>query len=68
MRANHGAPKAIVATAHKRARIVDHLRKYRQDDVEPGADDYEEKYRDRTIRHLKRNARPLGLDLVPVTA
>jgi hypothetical protein len=68
MRANHGAPNAIVATAHTLARMVSHVRTYRQDDVEPGADDYEATYRDRTIRHLQRNARQLGLDLVPVTA
>ena len=68
MRAKHGAPKAIVATAHKLARIVYHLLKYREDYVDPGADSYEEKYRDRAIRNLKRKARQLGLDLVPVTA
>ena len=68
MPATPGAPKAIVDTAHKLARIVYHLRTYRQDYVDPGADYSEEKYRDRTIRHLKRTARQLGLDLVPVTA
>jgi len=68
MRATHGAPKAIVATAHKRARMVYHLLTYRQAYRDPGADSYEEKYRDRTIRNLKRKARQLGLDLVPVTA
>jgi hypothetical protein len=68
MRATHGAPNAIVATAHTRARIVSHLLTYRQDYVDPGADDYEEKYRERTLRHLKRKARQLGLTLVPVTA
>ena len=39
-----------------------------EDYVDPGADSYEAKYRDRTIRNLKRKARQLGLDLVPVTA
>jgi transposase len=68
MRATHGAPKAIVATGHTLARIVYHLLTYRHDYVDPGADDYEEKYRDRAIRHLKRKARQLGLDLVPVPA
>jgi hypothetical protein len=50
------------------ARIVYHLLTYRQDYIDPGPDYYEEKYRDRMIRHLKRKARQLGLDLVPVTA
>jgi len=68
MRAKHGAPKAIVATAHKLARMVSHVLTYRQAYIDPGADYYEEKYRDRTIRNLKRKARQLGLDLVPVTA
>jgi hypothetical protein len=68
MRAKHGAPKAIVATAHKLARIVSHRLNYREDSGDPGAYDYEAKYRDRTIRHLQRHARQLGLDLVPVTA
>ncbi len=68
MRATHGAPKAIVATAHKLARIVYHLLTSRQAYSDPGPDYYEEKYRDRTIRNLKRKAHQLGLDLVPVTA
>lgn len=68
MRATHGAPKAIVATAHTRARMVSHWLTYRQASIDPGADDYEEKYRDRAIRHLQRKARQLGLDLVPVTS
>jgi len=67
-RAKHGAPKAIVATAHKLARMVSHVLTYRQAYIDPGADYYEEKYRDRTIRNLKRKARQLGLDLVPVPA
>jgi len=67
MRATHGAPKASVATAHTRARMVSHLRTSRQASLDPGADDYEAKDRDRTIRHLQRKARHLGLDLVPVT-
>lgn len=67
MRATHGAPKAIVATAHTRARMVSHWLTYRQASIDPGADDYEEKYRDRAIRHLQRKARQLGLDLVPMT-
>jgi len=52
---------------HTRARMVSHLRTYRQDYVDPGADHYEAKYRDRTIRTLQRKARQRGLDLVPVT-
>lgn len=68
MRATQGAPKAIVATAHQLARRGYHLRTYRHDDGDPGADDYEETYRDRAIRHLQRKARQLGLALVPIPA
>jgi transposase len=35
MRARHGAPVAITATAHKLARIVYHMIKYREDYVDP---------------------------------
>jgi transposase len=38
LRAHHGAPNAIVATAHTLARLVYHLRTYRQDSGDPGAD------------------------------
>jgi len=64
MRARHGAPKAIVATAHKLARIFYRMLKFREEYVDPGASYYEEKYRQRAIRNLKRRARQLGLEVV----
>lgn len=69
MRAKHGAAKAIVATAHKLARTVYFMLKYRQDYRDPGADYYEERYRDRQLRNLKRKAAELGfaLQLRPAT-
>jgi transposase len=65
MRAKHGGPKAITATAHKIARIFYHLLKHKEEYYDPGQDYYEQKYRERVIRNLKRRAKDLGLDLVP---
>jgi hypothetical protein len=66
IRARHGAPKAITATAHKLARIVYFMLKNRQPYHDPGADYYEEQYRVRTIRNLQRKASKLGLRLEPI--
>jgi transposase len=65
IRARHGAPKAVTATAHKLARIVYSMLKYRQPYRDPGADYYEEQYRIRTIRSLQRRASKLGMRLEP---
>jgi transposase len=66
MRAKHGGPKAITATAHKIARIFYHMLKYKQEFRDPGRDFYEQQYRDRVIKNLKRKAKTLGLELVPL--
>ena len=66
IRARHGAPKAITATAHKLARIVYFMLKNRQPYHDPGADYYEEQYRIRTIRNLQRKASKLGMRLEPI--
>ena len=68
IRARHGAPKAVTATAHKLARIVYFMLKNRQPYHDPGADYYEEQYRIRTIRSLQRKAAKLGLCLEPIGA
>jgi hypothetical protein len=67
-RAQLGSPKAIVATAHKIARIVYHMLKYGTAYTDPGADYYEQQYRERAIQHLKRKAKKLGLEVVPLAA
>jgi len=66
MKAKHGAPKAITATAHKLARIIYHMLKYREPYVDPGESYYEEQYQQRMLRNLKRKANKLGMKLVPV--
>ena len=66
IRARHGSPKAVTATAHKLARIVYFMLKNRQPYHDPGADYYEEQYRIRAIRNLQRRASKLGIRLEPV--
>jgi transposase len=66
MRAKHGPAKANKATAHKLARIVYRMLKYREAYVDPGEAYYEQQYRERTLRSLKRRAAKLGMQLVPV--
>lgn len=66
IRARHGGPKAVTATAHKLARIVYFMLKDRQPYSDPGANYYEEQFRLRTIRNLQRRAAKLGLRLEPV--
>ncbi len=66
IRAKHGAPIAVTATAHKLARIVYTMLKNRQPYHDPGANYYEEQYRLRTIRNLQRRASKLGMRLEPV--
>ena len=66
IRARHGAPKAITATAHKLARIVYFMLKNKQPYLDPGADYYDEQYRARVIRSLQRRASKPGMRLEPV--
>jgi len=65
MRAKHGAPKAITATAHKLARIIYFMLERREEYVDPGASYYQEKYRERVVKNLERKADKLGYKLVP---
>ncbi len=66
MRAKEGGPKAITATAHKIARIFYFLLKHKQEYVDPGQTYYEQKYQERSIKSLKRKAKALGMELVPI--
>jgi transposase len=68
MRARHGPAKAVTATAHRLARIVYRMLKYREAYVDPGADYYVEQHRVRALRNLKRRAANLGMELVPKEA
>ena len=65
LRARLGAPKAITATAHKLARMFYRLWTTRQAYTDPGADYYEQQYRERMVNNLKKKAISLGFELVP---
>ena len=67
MRAKHGSAKANKATAHKLARIFYHLLKHQEAYVDPGESHYEQQYRERVIRNLKRRAARLGMEPVPTS-
>ena len=67
MKARMGPAKAITATAHKLARIVYAMLLTRTPYAEKGIDFYEQEYRGRRVSRLKRNARDLGFQLLPIT-
>jgi transposase len=66
MRARLGPRQAMVATAHKIARIVYHLLKTGEPYREEGATEYERKRCERELKHLTRRAQKLGYTLAPV--
>src|SRR5215212_4709206 len=70
MRARLGPKQAIVATAHKIARIVYHLLKTGEPYREESGVEYERKRQEREFKHLARRAHKLGYTLtaVPATA
>jgi transposase len=64
MKARLGAPKAITATAHKLARLIYSMLRHGTAYVDAGLHAYEQQYRERVIKSLKRKAHALGLTLV----
>ncbi len=60
IRARLGAPKAITATAHKLARIFYTLWTTRRQYVDLGAQHYEQRYKDRIVRSMKKRLHDLG--------
>lgn len=66
IRAKHGAPVAITAAAHKLARIVYHMLKHRTPYRAPDVEQYSEQQRQHTFRNLEKQARKLGLCLIPL--
>jgi transposase len=65
IKAKHGAPVAIPATAHKIARIVYHMLKERTPYRDPGLTAYLDQQRQRALRSLHRLAHKLGFQVVP---
>jgi transposase len=68
MRARHGTPKAITATAHKLARIVYHLLKTGNNFDDTVFAEQEQQHKKRLERRLKSQAKALGYQLVPIQA
>ncbi|HYH07133.1 MAG TPA: IS110 family transposase [Thermoanaerobaculia bacterium] len=66
IRSRCGRPVAIKATAHKLALIFYAMLKNGTDYREPGADYYEQRYRDNLLRSLSKKAAVLGLTLTPL--
>jgi transposase len=63
IRSRSGAPIAIMATAHKLARIFYHLWTTGEDFVDAGVDAYEQQYQQRVVKHLKQRAKQMGFNL-----
>jgi transposase len=63
MRARLGPAKAITATAHKLARIFFHLWKNGGSYQDLGAEYYEQKYKERILKNIKRRAKQLGFEI-----
>jgi hypothetical protein len=68
MRARLGAPKALVATAHKLARLVYALLTRGEAYVAQAMDDYERTYEARKLQGLERAAKALGYRLEPIAS
>jgi transposase len=64
MKFRMGPAKANTATAHKLACIFYRMLKYGKEYVDPGVQYYEQKYRNRVLKNLKRRARLLGYELI----
>lgn len=65
LRARHGPMVAIVATAHKIARIFYAMLKNRREYISPDTTAYEAKQKERAVKHLKRKAAKFGLKVMP---
>jgi len=68
MRARCGPQKAIVATAHKLARIFYFMLKHRTPFHDIGADEYDKRERKREIARLQKKAAKLGFTLTQLSA
>jgi len=68
LKARLGAPKALTAAAYKLARILYRMLKHGAGYVDQGEAIYEERYRDRLLRNLKRRAAELGFQLTPTSS
>jgi hypothetical protein len=68
MKARLGTPKAITATAHKLARLIDTMLKHGTAYVRQSLADYAQHDRDRRVQSWTRRAKALGYALVQTSA
>lgn len=66
IKARHGAPKAMTATARKLAVLLYHLLTTGQEYQEPDRKQYEQRVHKNKVIRLLRQAKELGFDLVPL--
>lgn len=66
--ARAGKAKAVTATARKLAVLFYNALRHGMDYQDPGADHYEERYRERVLKGLARRAKELGYHLEPGAA
>ena len=67
LKSHKGPMKAITATAHKLAKIIYNMLRHGVEYKEAGQTYYEEQYRGRVLKNLKRKAAEFGFDLVELT-
>jgi hypothetical protein len=67
VRARHGGPAAITATAHKLARILYKMLRFKVEFVDPGEDYYLLKHKKHILRNLEQRALALGYRLSPAS-
>jgi hypothetical protein len=67
IKARHGTPKAIIATAHKLARLIYSLLKNGSAYVQKERQTYEAQYVERKVKSMTKQAMALGYTLVPVS-
>lgn len=67
IKARSGGQQAVTATAHKLARIYYTMLTKGTAYFEVGQQAYEQKYQERRLAHLQRQAKSLGLQLIPCT-
>ena len=60
-----GPAQAIVATAHKIARVVYKMLKFKVEYQRVSAQEYDQRFKERAIRYLQRRAARLGFTLSP---
>ncbi len=63
-----GPAQAVVATAHKIARVIYHMLKDKMEYRAVTTAEYEQRFREREIKYLQRKAAHLGFSLSPATA